>query len=121
MKKEEKDEIILAALISNPTTKAAAEACGVSQTQIYERLKDPFFKRRYDEARLAMLEECTANMQKRIGAAIEGLANIADDITAPAQTRLNAYTAIIRESIRLTDQVEILKRIQQLEDKTTND
>lgn len=117
MKKKEKDELILAALISNPTTKAASEVCGISCTQIYERLKDPVFKAKYDEARLTMLEECTANLQKRISGAIEGIWDIADGFNTSDQTRLNAYTAIIRESVRLTDQVEILKRINDLEKK----
>ena len=63
MKKEEKDEAILAALLSNQTTKAAAAACGIGETQIYARLRDPAFKKRYDTARLEMLDEATARLQ----------------------------------------------------------
>ena len=35
------DEIILASLLSTPTIRAAAAACGVSESVIYSRLKDP--------------------------------------------------------------------------------
>ena len=116
MRKQEKDEKILAALLANPTTKAAAAACKVSETQIYERLRNPEFKARYDKARCEMLEASAAALQKHIGAAIEGMAAIATDQETPAQTRLNACEAVIRSSLKLTDQVEILKRIEKLEE-----
>lgn len=118
MTKDEKDERILAALISNPSTRAAAQACHVSETHIYERLRDRDFKARYDKARLSLLDETTAALQKHLRAAVEGMANIAEDQTAPAQVRLNACEGIIRCSLKMTEQVEILKRIEQLETAT---
>lgn len=121
MKKEERDELILAALISNPTTKAASEECGISTTQIYERLRDPAFKARYDKARKDMLDEAVAALQKRAAASIEGVWDIAnaDDFfeSAPHQTRLNAYATILRESVRYTSQANILSRLDELEEK----
>ena len=120
VQKAEKDEKILAALLANPTTKAAAAACGISETQIYERLRDTEFKNRYDSARCEMLEASAAALQKHIGAAIEEMAKIATDKDTPAQTRLNACEAVIRSSLKLTDQVEILRRIEKLE-KSMND
>ena len=41
---DRKDELIIAALIGNPTVRAAAAACGVSETQIYARLRNATFK-----------------------------------------------------------------------------
>ena len=49
------DEIILASLLSTPTIRAAAAACGVSESVIYSRLKDPEFKERYDRERREIL------------------------------------------------------------------
>lgn len=121
MKKSEKDELILAALIANPTTKAASEQCGISTTQIYERLKDPTFKVRYDKARQDMLDEAVAALQKRVTASVEGVWNIASDddyfSDTPPQVRLNAYNTILRESTRYTSQANILSRLNDLEEK----
>ena len=121
MRKQEKDEKILAALLASPTTKAAAAVCGISETQIYDRLRDPAFKERYDSKRLELLDESTAALQKHIGAAVEEMASIATDKKNPAQTRLNACEAVVRLSLKMTDQVEILKRIEKLEQSVNAD
>ena len=42
---ERKDELILAALLINPTVRAASQACGVSESQIYARLRNDAFKK----------------------------------------------------------------------------
>ena len=116
MKHSNKDEKILAALIAYPTIRAAASACQLSETQIYARLKDPAFKWRYEKARLEMLEESTAALQKHIGAAVEEMGKIATSHTGVTpQVRLNACEAIIRNSLKLTEQVEILRRLEALE------
>ena len=115
MKKCERDELILSALISNPTTRAAATACNMSETQIYERLRDPKFRARYDSARLELLQDTTATLQKSLCGAVEEMRFISMDRETPAQTRLNACTALIRSSIRLTEQTEVLQRLAKLE------
>ena len=66
---ERKDEIIIAALISNPTV--AAAACGVSETQIYARLRNAAFKEKYDAARRELLEQSTAYIQGIVSEAIQ--------------------------------------------------
>ena len=58
-----KDEALIAALLSNPTVRAAAKAVGRSETQVYARLRDPDFKSRYDSARHELLEQSTAALQ----------------------------------------------------------
>lgn len=110
-----KDEKIIAALIANPTIRAAAEACAISETQIYARLRIPEFKLRYDEARRELLERNTAALQARLGAAIETMGEICNDCETAPQTRLNAADAIIRNSLKLTEQFDILRRLDELE------
>lgn len=110
-----KDEKIIAALIANPTIRAAAAACAISETQIYARLRIPEFKLRYDEARRELLERNTAALQARLGAAIETMGEICTDAETAPQTRLNAADAIIRNSLKLTEQFDILRRLDELE------
>lgn len=113
--KTTKDEKIIAALIANPTIRAASEACGISETQIYARLRIPEFKARYDEARCELLEQATVALQGRLAGAVEVMVEICSDAETPPQTRLNAADAIIRNSLKLTEQNDILRRISELE------
>lgn len=115
--KQTKDEKIISALIANPTIRAAAAACGVSETQIYARLRTPEFKARYDQARRELLERNTAALQGHLGTAIETMGQICADSEATPQVRLNAADAIIRNSLKLTEQNDILTRLQKLEDE----
>ena len=115
MKKEEKDEAILAALLSNQTTKAAAAACGIGETQIYARLRDPAFKKRYDTARLEMLDEATARLQSCLCDCIDEIKDISTDPTNSAQIRLNACDMIIRNALKLNEQVVFAERLSAIE------
>lgn len=112
---ERKDELILAALLSSPTVRAASNACGVSESQIYARLRNEGFKKKYDEARKEILDQNTAALQGHLGIAIETLAEIVKDKEASQQTRLNAAEAIIRNSLKLTEQTDIIARLDALE------
>ena len=112
---ERKDELILSALLANNTVRAASQACGVSESQIYARLRNEAFKKKYDQARKDLLEQNTATLQGHLGVAIETLAEIVQDEKASQQTRLNAAEAIIRNSLTLTQQTDIRARLDALE------
>lgn len=114
--KKTKDEKIIAALIANPTIRAASGACGVSETQIYARLRNPDFRSRYDEARRELLERNTAALQGHLAGAIETMGQICSDAGVNPQTRLSAADAIIRNSLKMTEQTDILTRLKELED-----
>jgi len=87
----------------------------VSETQIYARLRTPEFKARYDKARHELLERNTAALQAHLGAAIETMGQICTDQETAPQVRLNAADAIIRNSLKLTEQNDILARLDELE------
>ena len=109
------DEIILAALLSTPTTRAAAAACGVSESVIYSRLKNPEFKEKYDRERREMLIRSAAALQNHLGAAIEAMGEIVNDKETNPQTRLNAAEAVIRNALKLTERTDVLDRLDALE------
>ena len=90
-------------------------ACGVSETQIYARWRNPEFRSRYDEARRELLERNTAALQGHLAGAIETMGQICSNTEVSPQTRLNAADAIIRNSLKLTEQNDILVRISELE------
>lgn len=111
---DRKDELIISALISNPTVRAAAAACGVSETQIYSRLRQPAFKEKYDTARRGLLEQSTAYLQGIVSEAIEKMRDVMNDPDAAPQVQLNAAEAITRTSLKLTEQTDILTQLAEL-------
>lgn len=114
---KQKDEVVIAALISTPTIKKASEVCGVSERNIYRHLQDAAFKAKYDKARAELLESYVNSLQQRIGGAIETMQKLIDDKeNTPPQVQLNAAEAIIKYSLKLTEQIEIIKRIDALEE-----
>ena len=110
-----KNELILSALLSNPSITAAASACGVSKRVIYDRLNDPDFRAAYDKARRDLLQQSAAAVQYHMNTAIETLAEIVGDTSASPQTRLNAAESIIRNTLKLTERADILERLEALE------
>lgn len=111
---ERKDELIIAALISNPTIRAASTVCGVSETQIYARLRTPAFKARYDKAKREMLEQSTTYVQSIVSEAIQKMHAIMTDENVAPQIQLNAAEAIVRASLKMTEQTDILGTIADL-------
>ena len=111
---DRKDEVILAALLSNPTVRAASKACGVSETQIYARLRTPSFKERYDNARHELLAQSTTFVQSLVGDAIKKMRDVMNDPDASQQVQLNAAEAITRNSLKLTEQADILAQLAEL-------
>lgn len=112
--KKRNDETLIAALISNPTIKAAATACGVSERYIYGRLHDPAFKAKYDNARREVLEQSTAFIQGIVSEAIQKMRDVMNDPDATPQVQLNAAEAITRNSLKLTEQNDILTQLAEL-------
>lgn len=110
-----KDEIIIAALLTHPTVRAASQTCKVSEARIYARLRNPEFAEQYNTARRELLERNTAALQVYLSGAIETMASICNDLEVAPQTRLNAAESIIRNSLKLTEQADILRRLDELE------
>ena len=111
---DRKDELIIAALLSNPTVRAASAACGVSETQIYARLRTAAFKEKYDAARREILEQNTAYIQGMVSEAIQKMRDVMNDPDASQQVQLNAAEAITRNSLKLPEQADILAQLAEL-------
>ena len=111
---DRKDELIISALLSNPTVRAAAAACGVSETQIYARLRTAAFKEKYDNARRELLEQSTAYIQGIVSEAIKTMYDVMKDPDASQQVRLNAADTITRNSLKLTEQTDIIGQLAEI-------
>lgn len=110
-----KDEQIIAALLTYPTRKAAAEACGMGESQLYVRLRDADFKAKYDEARKQLLAQATDALSGHILDAVDTMAGVMTGEGSSPQVKLNAAEAVIRNALKLAETTDMLERIEALE------
>ncbi len=109
-----KDEILIAALLSSPTKKEAAKKAGIGLTKLKERLNDPAFIEKLDAAKRDLLEQSTVYIQNIVSEAITKMREIMNDPDAPQQTQLNAAECILRNCYKLTETSTVLDDIAEL-------
>lgn len=109
------DEKIIAAIIANDTNAAAAKAAGLSEAQFYNRIRTPELKAKLAEVRSSLIEGATTALQARMDEAVDAMTAVMRDPATPAQTRLNAAEAILRNGLKLSERSDILSRLEALE------
>lgn len=102
-------------MITQPSVAQASKACGLSETQIYARLKEPEFAKQYKEARRGLLSACAAAMQSQLGEAVQIMAEIMKNEAVAAQTRLAAAESIVRNSLKLNERTDFEERLEAIE------
>jgi len=116
MANNNKDVILLNALLIYPTIREASEATGVPETTIYSKLRNSEFKNRYNEAKTQMLQNTVTFLQMRLQDATSTIVDIMNDPETASQVRINAARSVFDYCIRLTEQTEILRRLEALEE-----
>ena len=109
------DEQIIAALFSCGSNRDAAAALGVSQKALYERLKKPDFKSKLAQAKADILQAATNRAESRLNAAIDTMDEIMRNEENPVSVRLSASDAIIRQTLKLIELVDVTKRLDEVE------
>lgn len=115
------NEVVIAALLNEPTVSKAAEKCKLSERQIFERMKQPSFRQEYNRAKRQILESATNALQARLTAATETTIEIMQNKENSPQIRLNACNLIFNQCQKLTETVDILDRIETLEMQVDNE
>ena len=70
---------------------------------------------KYNEARRERTEAARNVLQERAHAAADTLATIMQDTDAPAQTRVSAAAEILRQTVKYTEVLDIMKQLDELE------
>lgn len=102
MANNNKDDIILNAILAYPTIREASEAIGIPESTIYLRIKDEKFNKRYNEAKTQMLKNTTTFLQSKLQEATATIVDIMNDTDTAPQVRLNACKAVFDYCIKLT-------------------
>ena len=101
-----KQEEALVALLNHPTVRQAAGSLGVSENTVHRWLDEPAFANAYRRARRQAFNVAVGLTQKYSALAIQTLAKIMSDDTAPHSAKVAAASAMLkfsRESIELDD------------------
>jgi hypothetical protein len=106
----------IVALLNEPNVAKAATAAGVGERTLYRWLaEDDRFKKAFLRARREAFSQAIGMMQRYAPAAVNALAKVFTDSTAPHSSRVSAASAVLkygREGIELDD---LAARVESLE------
>lgn len=108
-------ERALQALLTHRTKAEAAEKAGISPRTLRTYLQDQEFMTRYREAFTGILEDATREAQRSISPAIFTLKEIMEDSDGQAQARIQASRSILEYAVKLTEQLDVMGRMEELE------
>lgn len=108
-------ERALAALLTHATKKEAAEAARIDPRTMRRYFEDLDFQRAYRKAFGGMVEDAVRQSQQSLAPALATLREIVEDGEADAQPRISAARSLLEFSIKMTEQLDILDRLTELE------
>lgn len=106
------DELIISALMNGRTNKEAAEQCGLSETQLYERMRAASFKEKYQNAQELLLQRASDKITLQITAALDTIAEIMTNTENPPTVRLTAATTILKDCTMIRELSRQVKKWQ---------
>lgn len=114
-------ERALAALLIHSSKAEAAEAAGISPRTLRTYLSDGEFQKAYKEAFSGLVSEATRQAQRSLSPAISTLREIIEDEEQPATARISAARSLLEYGLKLTEQNDILSRLDKLEQQAEQD
>lgn len=115
MNKAKQDKIIMA-LLTEPTKRQACKKAGISETMLYhEYLKNPEFLRAYRRAVKDTIEGATRELQGAMLASARALKAVVNNPGEKTQDRIASARIILDYGMRLTEQLDIIERLEELE------
>lgn len=110
-----KKQKALLALLTNPTKEKAAATAGITSKTLRGYLADPEFQAEYKKAFAGLVEDATRQAQQSLTPALSTLREIAEDGAENAQAQISAARSILEYGLKLTEQTDILTRLEDLE------
>lgn len=93
--RENKEAIIINAMLSQPSVSKVAKATGICESTIYNMLKEETFQEKLEEARARATEGAIAYLQGNLNTCAEALIEIIKDKeNNSAQVRINAINSV---------------------------
>ena len=111
-----KKQKALLALLTSPTREKAAAAAGITSKTLRGYLDDPEFQAEYRKVFAQLVEDATRRVQQTLEPAVSVLREIMEDREENGQTRVSAARSVLEYGLKLTEQADILTRLQELEE-----
>lgn len=108
-------EKALQALLVCRTRREAAQMAGISETTLRTYLQEPEFQSRYRQAFGDLVESAARQAQQAINPALSTLREIMEDGDEQAQARITAARSVLEYAVKLTEQVDVLEQLRELE------
>lgn len=108
-------ERALAALLTCPTKKEAAQKAGISDRTLRTYFADPAFQIAYRQAFGEIVEDATRQAQQTLAPALSTLQEVMSDTDIPAAARVTAAKVALEYAIRLTESNDFAARLTALE------
>ena len=105
----------IAALVSEPTKKAAAEKAGISESTLRSYLADPDFQKAYKAAFADLVSDATKQAQRSLSPALKTLREIVEDAEETATARISAARSLLEYGLKLTEINDILRDLEGME------
>ena len=105
----------LQALLTHSTQAAAAQAAGVGLSTLKRYLNDEEFQREYQKALSGLIAEAAAQAKQSLSPALSTLQEVMQDADQNGQVRVSAARSLLEFGMKLTEQADILNRLQELE------
>lgn len=102
-----KQEVLIAALLTEPTHAAAAAKAGIGQTTLYRWMHLPAFRAAYRRARRELVESAVGRIQAATGQAVETLLAVARQGRRDGD-RLRAAIALLDHAARGLENADLL-------------
>lgn len=114
-KRSRKEDLALAALISEPTLGEAAKKVGISEVTLWRWLQDPEFQDKYRTARRQAVSQSITQLQKISSEAVETLREVMNNKETPPASRVTAAKAVLEMAIKAVEVEDLAVRIEALE------
>lgn len=114
-KRQKRQEMAIAALLTEKTAAEAAKAAGISETTLYRWLHNEEFQDAYSDAKNAIVRSATLKMRNGMRQGVATLQEICHDIYAPPAARVTAARTLVEFALRANEQENIENRIRKLE------
>lgn len=110
-----KQQKALVALLTQPTKEKAATAAGITSKTLRSYLDDPEFRAEYRKAFSELVEDATRKVQQTLDPAVAVLRDVMENDSENGQVRVSAARSVLEYSLKMTEQTDILNRLQELE------
>lgn len=108
-------EDVIQGLLLNGSIQKTADSLNVSKSTIYRITHEDGFSEDFSKAKQEILQGVCARLTSNLLKAVEVVADIMNNAENSPQIRLNATQQLFNVTLRLTEQCELLERVEKLE------